>query len=309
MVERVSEDIPVEQLAAHFHDTFGQALANLHAVLQQGISVVDSAIAGLGGCPYAAGASGNVATEDVVYMLDGLGIHSGVEMDKLLLAGDYICTQLGRASNFQSRACPVRPPLRSQPITTMPLPQPKTREKLHHRSITCEGFRREDGLWDIEARLTDTKSYAYQNRDRGEVAAGEPVHLMLLRLTLDLDMNIIKVHAAMDYTPFKMCPGARAAMKKLEGLKIGSGWLRQARERVGRRESCTHLFELLGPLSTTAYQTMHIALEERANKRPQRERPKIIDQCYSLASDSPIVKAEWPAFYTGKDKDVGDAEG
>ena len=191
----------------------------------------------------------------------------------------------------------------------MPLPQPKTREKLHHRSITCEGFRREDGLWDIEARLTDTKSYTYQNRDRGEVAAGEPVHLMLLRLTLDLDMNIIEVHAAMDYTPFKMCPGARAAMKKLEGLKIGSGWLRQARERVGRRESCTHLFELLGPLSTTAYQTMHIALEERANKRPQRERPKIIDQCYSLASDSPIVKAEWPAFYTGKDKDVGDAEG
>ena len=183
----------------------------------------------------------------------------------------------------------------------MALPEPATREKLHHRQINCRGFRREDGLWDIEGELSDTKTYSYQNRDRGEVAAGEPVHLMQLRLTLDLDMNIIEVHANMDYAPFKMCSGARAVMKKLEGLKIGSGWLRQARERIGRRESCTHLFELLGPLSTTAYQTMHLALETRAEKKSTRQRPRIIDQCYSLSSDSPIVKLEWPKFYTGKD--------
>lgn len=189
----------------------------------------------------------------------------------------------------------------------MPLPPPPARKKLHQRNVSCEGFRREDGLWDIEARMTDTKTHAYHNRDRGEVKAGEPVHQMLLRVTLDLDMNIIEVHADMEYAPFTMCRGARAAMKKLEGLQIGSGWLRKARERVGRRESCTHLFELLGPLSTTAYQTMHIALEARAGNRPQRARPRIIDQCYSLASDSPIVKLEWPAFYTGKGK--GEAGG
>lgn len=191
----------------------------------------------------------------------------------------------------------------------MPLPPSTAREKLHQRSISCQGFRREDGLWDIEARIIDTKTYTYQNRDRGEVKAGEPVHLMLLRVTLDLDMTILEVHADMEYAPFTICQGARAAMKNLRGLQIKSGWLRKARQRVGRRESCTHLFELLGPLSTTAYQTMHVALEKRAGRNPNRERPRIIDQCYSLASDSPVVKLEWPAFYTGKDKETGDSGG
>ena len=104
MIERVAQDVPIEQLAAHFHDTYGQALANLHGVLQLGVRVVDSAIAGLGGCPYAKGASGNVATEDVVYMLDGMGIDSGVALDKLLPAGDYICQQLGRRNHSKAAA-------------------------------------------------------------------------------------------------------------------------------------------------------------------------------------------------------------
>jgi len=186
----------------------------------------------------------------------------------------------------------------------MSLPEPAAREKLHHRTIDCRGFRREDGLWDIEAELTDTKTYAYRNRDRGIVAAGEPVHQMQLRLTIDLDMNIIEAHAGMDYSPFNMCQGARAVMKRLEGMQIKAGWLREVSARIGRRESCTHLYELLRPVSTTAYQTLHRALEERASRRPrsQRGRPKIIDQCYSLASDSPVVKLEWPDFYTGRDR-------
>lgn len=96
MVAAVAEKVPVERLAAHFHDTYGQALANLFAVLQMGIAVVDSAVAGLGGCPYAKGASGNVATEDVIYMLNGLGIRSGVDLDLLAEAGRYICDQLDR---------------------------------------------------------------------------------------------------------------------------------------------------------------------------------------------------------------------
>ena len=183
----------------------------------------------------------------------------------------------------------------------MPLPEPAAREKLHTRQVICRGYRRDDGLWDIEAELRDTKTYAYQNRERGEVVAGEPVHLMQLRITLDLDMNVVDAHANIDYAPFKMCGGAPAIMKKLIGLKIGKGWLRTARELIARNKSCTHLFELLGPLSTTAYQTMHRALEERAANRPQRTRPRIIDQCHSLAADSPVVKMEWPAFYTGKE--------
>ncbi len=92
ILPRVSAD----KLAVHFHDTYGQALANIYAALQRGISVVDASVAGLGGCPYARGASGNVATEDLVYMLNGMGIQHGVDLNKLIAAGDYITTALGR---------------------------------------------------------------------------------------------------------------------------------------------------------------------------------------------------------------------
>ena len=96
LVDKLARVVPVERLAAHFHDTYGQALANIYAVLQSGISVIDSSVAGLGGCPYAKGATGNVATEDVVYMLHGMGIDTGVDMDKLLEAGRFISDFLGR---------------------------------------------------------------------------------------------------------------------------------------------------------------------------------------------------------------------
>jgi len=88
-------------------------------------------------------------------------------------------------------------------------------------------------------------------------------------------------------------------MGNLVGLKIGAGWMREARSRVGRTESCTHVMELLGPISTTAYQTMHWAIEDRENARENRDKPVILDQCHSLASDSSVVKVMWPEFYTG----------
>ena len=96
LVEKLGRQVPVQHLAVHFHDTYGQALANIHAVMQCGIAVIDSSVAGLGGCPYAKGATGNVATEDVVYMLHGMGIETGVDMDKLLEAGRFISDFLGR---------------------------------------------------------------------------------------------------------------------------------------------------------------------------------------------------------------------
>lgn len=96
MVRAVAEVVPVERLAVHFHDTYGQALANILACLDLGIGVIDSAVAGLGGCPYAKGASGNVATEDVVYMLDGLGIETGVDLGRVAAAGRNILKVLGR---------------------------------------------------------------------------------------------------------------------------------------------------------------------------------------------------------------------
>ncbi|WP_458524704.1 hydroxymethylglutaryl-CoA lyase [Onishia taeanensis] len=96
MLEAVARDIPMERLGAHFHDTYGQALANLYAVLEEGIGVIDSSVAGLGGCPYAKGASGNVASEDVIYLLNGLGIQSGIDLDALAATGTWITQTIGR---------------------------------------------------------------------------------------------------------------------------------------------------------------------------------------------------------------------
>lgn len=96
MLETVAKQVPMVQLAVHFHDTYGQALANIFSCLQAGVAVVDSSIAGLGGCPYAKGASGNVATEDVVYMLNGLGIETGIDIERLLDVSAFISAQLGR---------------------------------------------------------------------------------------------------------------------------------------------------------------------------------------------------------------------
>ncbi|HTN29173.1 MAG TPA: hydroxymethylglutaryl-CoA lyase [Burkholderiales bacterium] len=96
MIEACAKRVPIAQLAGHYHDTYGQALANIYASLELGIATFDSSVAGLGGCPYAAGASGNVATEDVVYMLDGLGIETGIDLDRLVSIGQWICGVLGK---------------------------------------------------------------------------------------------------------------------------------------------------------------------------------------------------------------------
>jgi len=96
LIETVAKKVPAAKLAGHYHDTYGQALANIYASLEAGVKTFDSSVSGLGGCPYAKGATGNVATEDVVYMLDGLGIQTGVDLTKLFRAGEFICRELGR---------------------------------------------------------------------------------------------------------------------------------------------------------------------------------------------------------------------
>lgn len=97
LIETVSKEIPITQLAGHFHDTYGQALANIYAAMEMGLATFDSSVAGLGGCPYAKGASGNVATEDVLYMLQGCGVETGVDFDRVLKAGWFISDVIGRA--------------------------------------------------------------------------------------------------------------------------------------------------------------------------------------------------------------------
>lgn len=99
LIEAVAHSVPVEKIAAHMHDTYGQALANIYAALEMGVSVIDASVAGLGGCPYAVGATGNVATEDVVYLLNGLGITHGVDLPALIAAGNFISSALNKPSN------------------------------------------------------------------------------------------------------------------------------------------------------------------------------------------------------------------
>jgi hypothetical protein len=173
----------------------------------------------------------------------------------------------------------------------MGLPEAVSREKKHHRKIDCE---------DIDVHLVDTRSYdcGYDDLHRGGVIrAGEAVHDMWLRFTIDLDFLIHDVQAASDQTPYTICPRAADEMRKLIGLRIGGGWRQQVRERIGSDHSCTHLMDLLGQLTATAYQTLHASLEERESKRQSRQKPPIIDTCLALSSSGEVVKRSWPEFY------------
>src|SRR3954449_5573263 len=127
----------------------------------------------------------------------------------------------------------------------MPLSDPAPRELLHLRAIEINGYRREDGLFDIEAHLTDTKTFGQTNYDRGYIEAGEPIHDMWLRLTIDETMEIVDVDAVSDKTPYTMCPSAAPNFASLIGLRIKAGFLRDANQRVGGPVGCTHLRELL----------------------------------------------------------------
>lgn len=185
----------------------------------------------------------------------------------------------------------------------MPLPNPVERKKLHDRKVHCEGYKRADGLWDIEAHLVDIRTFdcSYDADHRGGVIkAGEPVHDMFLRTTIDLNFEIQDAVAVSDDTPFKVCSQATVAMQQLIGLRIGTGWIRAARKRIGPSISCTHLMDLLGPLAATAYQTLYAELEEKARKQPKRDKPGIIDTCLALAADGDVVMKRWPQFHKQK---------
>jgi hypothetical protein len=187
----------------------------------------------------------------------------------------------------------------------MPLSRPPvTRKLLHTRTVQCWGYEREDDLWDIEGQMTDIKTYSFPNQDRdGEIKAGEPLHGMWLRLTLDLDFLIHAAEASTDWSPFNLCPEIASRYRLLIGLRIGPGWNRRIKELFRGVDGCTHLTDLLGPMATTALQTMHP--KRRGEKQPKpgdREQPRILNSCHALASNSVVVKQHWPQFYTGPDK-------
>jgi hypothetical protein len=182
----------------------------------------------------------------------------------------------------------------------MPLSPPAPRKLQHTREIECKGYEREDGLWDIEAQLIDTKTYVHTRRQGGrERQPGEPVHHMWLRLTIDLDMHVHDAEAATDSGPYSYCGDITPNFKSLIGLKIGRGWRREINARLGGIHGCTHLVELLGPLGTTAFQATGRARQARERDKPITKKPYQIGSCHVYKEDSPAVRERWPDFYTG----------
>lgn len=190
----------------------------------------------------------------------------------------------------------------------MPLSEPVERELLHLRDIALKGYERADGHFDIEAHLVDTKTYGFPSEHRGQVGAGEPVHGMWVRMTIDMDMNVLACEASSDFTPFAVCPAAAPNFAALAGLKIGPGFNRAVHERVGGIKGCTHLREVLAQMATVAFQTLYPvrARKERearmangASGEPPAvpgRRPALLGTCHAYAPNSPVVKKRWPEW-------------
>lgn len=185
----------------------------------------------------------------------------------------------------------------------MPLSPPAAREAIHNRTYDFHGYRRADGLWDIEGRIRDSKSYDFENAHRGRVAAGDPVHEMEVRLTLNDDFEVVAAEATTLAAPFDLCPAVTPNFERLVGLKVGPGWRAAVRKRVGGVEGCTHIVEMIFAMATVAYQTMvPILTRERRASRPgdaPGKKPALLDSCHVFASDGEVARHSWPEFYTG----------
>jgi hypothetical protein len=192
----------------------------------------------------------------------------------------------------------------------MNLSPPAPRRPLHERTIVCQGFQRDDGLFDIEARIVDTKSYRYTEPYRGVREPGSHVHDMSVRLTVGDDLVVRDVEVAMPSTPYPTCRSARPNFSALIGVAIGGGWRRAVQERVGAVRGCTHVRELLFPMATVAFQTLggwrsdgddgpRTAPMQRAGK------PYFIDGCIAWAADGEVVATLHPEHAAAKAETPG----
>jgi hypothetical protein len=184
----------------------------------------------------------------------------------------------------------------------MSLPSAAPRRHLHTRTITCEGFARDDGLWDIEARIVDTKTYAMDEPYRGHRPAGAHVHEMRLRLTLNADKVVQDIAVSTEHAPYDPCFTVEPAFKTLIGAQVGGGWRKAVNQAVGGTRGCTHLRELLMPVATVAFQTMGNWPKDEdlpADGSPP-ERPYFIDGCKAWAADGPVVERLFPVHFARK---------
>jgi hypothetical protein len=188
------------------------------------------------------------------------------------------------------------------------------RELLHKRDFAFEGYKRADGHYDIEGRMTDRKTYAFPNDFRGEIQADEPLHDMRIRVTIDDDFKILDVVAETAAAPFAVCPAITPVFASLKGVRIGRGWSALLKEKFGGVEGCTHHVELLRTLATVAFQTIYGAQQRQRREKAgppgetmagenvgaKKKRPAFIDTCHALAADGEVVKQSWPDFYQPK---------
>lgn len=184
----------------------------------------------------------------------------------------------------------------------MPLSKPAPREHIHTRDISLKGYHREDGLWDIEAHMTDIKTYDIENRWRNGIKAGEPIHEMWVRLTVDDTFLVKEVEAVTDNSPFEMCPRITSAYNQLVGIRIGRGWRRAIAEKVKGIKGCTHITELLSPLATVSFQTLMGNMRKSAQEQAKSNNakpPVVLNTCHAWADDSEVVRMHLPQFYKG----------
>ncbi len=191
----------------------------------------------------------------------------------------------------------------------MPLSAPVEREPLHHRCIDMRGFRRSDGFYDVEGRITDIRAYDFSPETGRVIKANTPLHDMWVRLRIDLEMEIHDVEAITDASPFPECPSAAPNLQALKGLNLGKGWRKAISEKLAGTDGCTHLKELLNTIGSAAYQTMAPIRRARIAKSAESadgvepgKRPPMLDSCYAMSSERAVVLRKWPAFHTGKAK-------
>jgi hypothetical protein len=195
------------------------------------------------------------------------------------------------------------------PLTALPVPV--AREGLHTRRYDFRGYRREDGLFDIEGRMVDTKDYAFPNDWRGEVLPGEPLHDMIIRLTIDEQFLVHDIAVVTVASPYSICSCITPAFSAVKGMSISKGWSRGLIAAFGGAHGCTHHLEMLRAMGTVAFQTIfgwklkkqreagEGSTEGPADATPGK-RPSFLDTCHALASDSEIVREHWPEFYRPK---------
>lgn len=173
-----------------------------------------------------------------------------------------------------------------------------TREELHFRRLDYRGFKRSDGLFEVEAHLIDRRTYDFQPPS-GErvIAAGTPIHDHAIRVVLGSDMVIREIHATMYAFPYGDCPTGSGSLQAMVGARIGRGWSEEIRRRLPAASNCTHLKEMLVPLATAAFQTLSFLMLDRIDAVDERGKPIKIDTCAGYAASGELVRMRWPEHH------------